>query len=334
MGAMDSALSRVASPGFVLGTSGAPPTSTVPAGAAPLLGFTAMPAYPNNVVAVAYRVDGGPMRVLRTTAEEIPGDTQAFVARLPALNPGQRVDYRGELSRAGRSVAVAPADGSWQTIVADAGLPATPPFVTLPPATMAPAAALLRTAPSPAVASRPAAPSLNAPSAAAASAPRFAHGLDFLGALTVQTRAEVVGHTPQGFRINFYVVRGEIRGPGGAHALRGMVRPGGVDTVCIRPDGVGELDAYLTYEMDDGSVLMEEGVGQVNLGPEGYAAIVGGLYVGTPPLFAAQRFVTAEPRWQWINLVQCFGFGRVVMHDLRVECDIYAPHIETGPGDA
>src|SRR6478736_4064533 len=82
----------------------------------------------------------------------------------------------------------------------------------------------------PAAAEAPASSSF--PAYDTAGTPRFGYDLEFLGALTVQLRAEVLGHTPQGFRINFFVVHGEAHGP----RLRGRVRPEGGDWMCIRPD--------------------------------------------------------------------------------------------------
>ena len=134
---------------------------------------------------------------------------------------------------------------------------------------------------------------------------------------------------PQGFRINFFVVHGEAHGP----RLRGRVRPEGGDWMCIRPDGVGEVDIKITYETPDGALLLEESGGVFDIGPDGYANVVRGVYAGAPPFFATPTYVTADPRWKWINSLQCFGFGRVVMRELRVECDIYAPHLRSQPSN-
>jgi hypothetical protein len=140
-------------------------------------------------------------------------------------------------------------------------------------------------------------------------------------------RAEVMGHTPQGYRINFFSEGGEVHGP----RLNGRVRPQGGDWMCIRPDGVGEVDIKITYETPDGALLLEQSGGVFNIGAEGYADVLRGVYTGAPPFFATPTYLTADPRWQWINLLQCFGFGRVVMDALRVECDIYAPRLDSAP---
>lgn len=157
--------------------------------------------------------------------------------------------------------------------------------------------------------------------------PRFGYGLEFLGALTVQLRAEVMGHTPQGYRINFFVVHGEAHGP----RLHGKVRPEGGDWMNIREDGVGEVDIKITYETPDGALILEQSGGVFDIGPDGYRNVIRGIYRGAPPFFATPTYITADSRWKWINSLQCFGFGRVVMPHLRVECDIYAPHLQTEP---
>jgi hypothetical protein len=183
-----------------------------------------------------------------------------------------------------------PADGSWlETTAAEPAFP--------------PAAAALASGPS--------------------MAPRFGVNLDFVGSLNMQLRAEVVGETPQGFRINFFVVSGESYGP----RLRGRILPGGSDWVCVRPDGVAELNARVTHQMDDGALIHEQAGGIVTLGAAGYTNLVRGVYTGVPPVFASQSFGTADPRWKWMNTTQFYGFGRVFMDKLRLEVDVFTPTI-------
>jgi hypothetical protein len=215
--------------------------------------------------------------------------------------PGSQVEYRAELRRVGQRIAVAPRDGSWQSFTAPQEGATAP--------------------------SGPDAPEAAFPAYDTAGTPRFTYGLDFLGALTVQLRAEVMGHTPEGYRVNFFVEHGEAHGP----RLNGTVRPEGGDWMCIRADGVGEVDIKITYETPDGALILEQSGGVFDIGPDGYADIVAGVYRGAPPFFATPAYITADPRWQWINSLQCFGFGRVVLEHLRVECDIYAPRLTGGP---
>src|SRR6185369_11734737 len=94
-----------------LGTVAVPaPAGIVPVGIPPILALTATPGHPSNVVAVPCRVDGCPIRVVRAALAGSPGaGLQTFVARLPALGAGQRLDYRAELSRVGQLIDTAPA---------------------------------------------------------------------------------------------------------------------------------------------------------------------------------------------------------------------------------
>ncbi len=224
--------------------------------------------------------------------------SQSFVAELPAPVHGRLLEYRAELRRVGQLLGMAPADGTWSSSAVETrpGAQASPPDTAFP-------------------------------AYDTAGTPRFGYELEFLGGLTVQLRAEVMGHTPEGYRINFFVVHGEAHGP----RLNGRLRPEGGDWMRIRPDGVGEVHIAITYETPDGALLLEESGGVFDLGPQGYEDVVRGVYVGAPRFFATPTYITADPRWSWINSLQGFGFGRVVMHELRVECDIYAPHLTGEP---
>ncbi len=271
----------------------AEPSSAVAAGSQPTIELVARPGHPSNRVDVSYRVDGGPVRVAHAAPVE-PGvrpESQPFLARLPALASGQRLEYRAELRRAGRLIDVAPADGTWMTMTAEAPPPRVDPR---PP-----------------------------PTSDTAGSPRFGYELELLGALTVRLRPEVLGHTPDGYRINFFVVEGEIRGP----RLNGTVRPEGGDWMAVRPDGVGVVHIRVTYEMHNGGLVLEQSGGVIYVGPEGYERVVRGVFVGTPHVYLTPKYITADPRWAWINPFQCFGIGYVVMEELRLECDIYAPHV-------
>lgn len=290
--------------GLSLGTPTVPaPAGTVQPGTRPKLIVTAPQWHPSNVLDLVYRLDQGPVQTLHSSPLGATPGSQAFATFLPALRPGQRLDYRAELRRAGRLISAFPDATGWNTVTASDGAPA------------APSAQMAQAAPS------------AMPGFDVSGKPRFGYGLEFLGALTVHLRAEVVGQTPQGFRINFLVVDGEAHGP----RLKGRIRPSGGDWMCIRPDGVGEVDIKITYETPDGALLLEQSGGVFNLGVDGYANVLRGVYTGAPPFFATPAYVTAHPQWQWINSLQCFGFGRVVMSALRVECDIYAPRIESQP---
>jgi len=175
----------------------------------------------------------------------------------------------------------------------------------------------------------PASPPTTIRSPDTAAMPRFGYSLEFLGALSVRLRPEVLGHTPDGYQINFFVVEGQIRGP----RMNGMVRPEGGDWMRLRPDGVGEVHIHITYEMTDGALVLERSGGVIYVGPDGYEQVTRGVFVGVPHVHLTPDYVTADPRWDWLNPLQCLGLGHVVMGELRLECDIYVPHVRSAsPG--
>ena len=279
-------------------TAGEPP-SAVAAGTPQTVTFTTVPGHPSNVVDVAYRVDGGAPLIAHAVPVDpaVHPDSQSFVARLPALASGQRLEYRAELRRAGQLIDAAPA-GGWKVMTAESR-----PRVD------------------------PASPATAIPSPDMAATPRFDYSLEFLGALSVRLRPEVLGHTPEGYQINFYVVKGEIRGP----RMNGIVRPEGGDWMSIRPDGVGQVHIHITYEMTDGGLVLERSGGVIYVGPDGYERVTRGDFVGVPNVYLTPDYITADPRWNWLNSLQCYGLGHVVMGELRLECDIYVPHVRSAP---
>jgi hypothetical protein len=275
--------------------SAAEPPSAVPAGAPQTVAFNAVPRHPSNVVDVAYRVDGGTLH----TAHAAPVDpavypgSQSFVARLPALESGQRLEYRGELRRAGQLIGVAPA-GGWKTMTAGPRPPGDPPS---PPATI--------------------------PSPDTTATPRFEYWAEFLGTMSVRLRPEVIGHAGGGYRINFFVVEGHIRGP----RMNGIIRPEGGDWMNLRPDGVGEVHIRVTYEMSDGALVLEHSRGLIYAGPEGYERVTRGIFADVAEVHLTPVYLTADPHWSWVNTAQCYALGHVVMEELHLECDIYVPHV-------
>src|SRR6266404_1579312 len=65
----------------------------------------------------------------------------------------------------------------------------------------------------------------------------------------VRLPPEVIGPTPDGIRVNFYVTGGEVDGP----KLKGKVAPVGADWLLIRRDGIAILDVRATIESHDGA---------------------------------------------------------------------------------
>jgi hypothetical protein len=153
--------------------------------------------------------------------------------------------------------------------------------------------------------------------------------LVFFAALTINLRPEILGDTPDGYRISFFVDDGRVVGP----CIDAVVRRDGGDWMCIRRDGIGLIDVRITYETTDGALILDRAGGFFDVGPDGYAKVAAGQFTGTPPFYATPTFLTAHPDWKWLNRCQGFGIGRVVMEDLRVECDIYIPQVRERRSD-
>jgi Protein of unknown function (DUF3237) len=280
------------------------PSGVLSPGTAPVVAVGAVPQHPSNAILVQMRRDGGPATFLRAMPEDTLSQEgeQWYQAALPTVHEGRRVDYRIELIRAGQRLATLPTDGSWLTVTGQPG-------------------------PAPSSAGQIPVQLARAPSSAAA--PLWAYDLTFFATLTAQLRPEVIGETPEGHRINFFIQSGRVVGP----RIDAIVRPEGGDWMCIRPDGIGMIDIRITYETADGALIYDRAGGVIDVGPDGYAKVVAGQFAGTPAFYPTPRFLTAHPNWKWLNRCQGFGIGRVVMEDLRVECDIYIPQVRERRSD-
>jgi hypothetical protein len=274
------------------------PQGVVPAGTTPVVAMAAAPSHPCNVVQILMRREAGAPCLVhaRPEATHSVDGQQWFRARLPTVNRGRRVDYRVELSRFGRCLASLPLDGSWLSVIGDAA--PNPPSCT----------------PSPA---RPNGAPLSA------GIPLWSYHLEFLAAMTLNLRSEIIGKTPEGYRIDLLAEGGRVVGPN----LNAVVRPEGGDWMCVRRDGIGVMDVRLTWETADGGLILEEAGGVLDLGRDGYAKAVAGQFTGCPPLYATVTWATAHPDWQWLNRCQGFGIGRVLMEKLQVQCDFYIPRV-------
>jgi hypothetical protein len=279
------------------------PTGALSPGTAPVVAVAVTPGHPSNAVLIQTRRQSEPVQAVRAMPETAPREqAQWFRGVLPALERGRRLDYRVELVRAGQLLATLPADGSWLTVIGDL---ATPPSVQPGPTRSA-----------------------DTPSPTAA--PRWAYDLEFFAALTITLRPEIVGESPEGYRINFLVETGRVVGP----RIEAVVLREGGDYLCIRGDGIGILDVRTIYQTTDGALIFYRAGGRLDLGPDGYAKVLAGQFTGLPPFYATPTFITADPDWQWLNRLQAFGIGRVLMEERQVQYDIYIPQVGGRLSDA
>ncbi len=275
--------------------------ATLPAGVAQAVLFT-VPAHPSNQLLVERHSAGRGLPALRAQPLAEAGNalTQRFIATLGPLDAGQVVEFRPLLMRSGlcvqtlaarRVVGVAP-----EAPAASAAGPTTGP-TTAPTAIPTPDPTL----------------------------PRYPWATEFLGAFNVQLvkPAESFGPTPEGLNVTFYIASGEIHGP----RIRARIRGEGGDWMLVRRDGVGVADVRITYECDDGALLLSRYYGIFDLGPDGYERALRNDYNALPPLVLAPQFITSHPNWLWLNRLQCLAVGRVTMADLRVRFDLYAVRV-------
>src|SRR5689334_358702 len=245
------------------------------------------PPHPSNQMHIERLSNGRLQPALH--AWPVGADTaagQRFLARLPALAPNESVEYTPVLTRSGLVIERLPAR-------ATRGVAA----IAAPSETS------------------PATPSSGA-------ARRYEWSSEFLGAFTVQLAKppESFGPVSDGLHITFYVESGEIHGP----RIDAKIRGEGGDWMLVRRDGVGVADVRITYETDDGALLLSRYYGIFDLGPGGYERALRNEYDPVPPLVLAPQFVTSHPNWLWLNRLQCLAVGRVTMADLIVRFDLYA----------
>lgn len=137
---------------------------------------------------------------------------------------------------------------------------------------------------------------------------------------TLRLPPEVIGETPAGLRMNFYVTGGEASGP----RIRGRILPVGGDWFTVRRDGVGVLDVRFTLETHDGALIAASYTGVLDLGEDGYARALRGELPQRAAIQAAPRFETAHPACLWLNRLQCVSVGGFDLATATVSYDVYA----------
>jgi hypothetical protein len=250
--------------------------------------FSVLSAHPSNQLRIERASSGreqSPVRAWPYDHDPATG-AQRFRAQLPPVAVDEVVEYKPVLTRSGLVVMELPAR-------ATCGVDA-------------------------ATVTAPTAPDRTPPTAV----PRYEWAPEFLGAFTVQLvkPPESFGPAPDGLHITFYIESGEIRGP----KINAKIRGEGGDWMIVRRDGVGVADVRITYETDDGALLLSRYYGIFDLGPGGYERALRQEYDPVPPLVLAPQFLTSHPNWLWLNRLQCLAVGRVTMADLLVRFDLYA----------
>jgi len=145
---------------------------------------------------------------------------------------------------------------------------------------------------------------------------------------TLDPNIEVIGPTPDGFRMHYYVTGGEVTGP----KVRGKIRPVGADWFTLRRDGVGVLDVRATIETEDGALIYVSYRGITDVGEGAYEKVLQGEFpAASGVIHTAPVFQTSHPSYQWLHRVQCLGVGQSFLERMEVAYDIYA--VRAGRGE-
>jgi Protein of unknown function (DUF3237) len=266
------------------------PSGFVDPGERPLVSVGAEPPHQGQSVLVAVRPEGCPVEFLRVVPDPGVGSRQWFRTWLPAVEAGHSLDYRVELVSTGRLVATLPSDGSWLTVTGK-----TPPDAS------------------------PAETEKSPPGG-----PFWAYELEYIGSVSVDFRQEVIGATPDGYHVNFFIEGGRVVGP----RIDAAIRSEGADWLWVRRDGVALIDVRATWESSEGALISYRSGGVIELGPDGYTKLAAGELAGNPPFCCTIHLLTAHPRYEWVNRLQLLGFGRVDMDRLEISYDVYTPEVK------
>lgn len=276
------------------------PTSASPLDPFPRLTVGVTPANPNHSVTIRYRVDGGLIRTLSAVLirSNPAQNTQYFRACWPQGLKGKVVEYIVILRCAGRQVPDAATASSFPAIFQlDESSAKTSSGST----------------------------EFKSQAATSNSAPpesSFPVSMMFLGRVKAQLShsPEIIGETPEGLRVNWFLQGGEVYGP----KLNAKIRPHGGDWMTIRSDGIGVLGIRATLETPEKALIYTTYSGVFDLGDEGYQNFLNKQWPHAPPLRSTPRFLTEHPKYKWLNRLQCIGIGEVQMSDLLVIYDLYA----------
>ena len=104
---------------------------------------------------------------------------------------------------------------------------------------------------------------------------------------------EVISEGPQGTRVIANVTGGRFEGP----RLKGTVEVPAGDWLTLRSDGSYKLDVRATLRTDDGALILLTYFGI------GIPTEDGSMIRGAP------LFETGDPRYAWLNRVQCVSIG-------------------------
>ena len=137
-------------------------------------------------------------------------------------------------------------------------------------------------------------------------------GLEFLAEVEAELApAHMLLDAPYGGRLIVDVTAARVEGPRLKASLLGSAA---ADWVTVSPDGkTGALDVRATLKTDDGAIVFSEYRGRVIFGADGLHRV-----------FTSPRYETGDPRYAWLNGLQCVGKGISSMAERRLRYRLYA----------
>ena len=95
--------------------------------------------------------------------------------------------------------------------------------------------------------------------------------------------------------------------------LSGRVLPGGTDHLLIDADGLGLVDARLTWELDGGVIVYVQYIGRLMMNDKVAEAFKSGgeTQFGDTNHLVQIRFETGNEQYSWLNATTAIGEGRI-----------------------
>ena len=136
--------------------------------------------------------------------------------------------------------------------------------------------------------------------------------LEFLGLVEARLApAHALLDAPFGGRLIVDVTDARVEGP---RLRASMIGTAAADWVIVSPDGrVGALDVRATLRTDDGALIYCEYRGRVRFGADGLHRV-----------YTSPRYETGDPRYAWLNDLQCIGKGVSNARDRWLRYRLYA----------
>jgi hemoglobin len=128
--------------------------------------------------------------------------------------------------------------------------------------------------------------------------------------------AKSVGETPDGVRLDL-LVHGAVDGP----MLNGKFAPLAA-YMLVDVDGIGTLYVRAPLVLNDGAALEIEATVRYDFGADGYRKAAAGALPDSI-VAGGLRFLTAHPRYLWLNRALCLGVGELHSREKSIEYDLY-----------